>query len=67
MIQNQNPNNFRSGDLKIKITLKFKWFKNHFQNHFKFSLYSSNFDVFYLLTALAIILDCPLSVGYPIQ
>ena len=31
----------------------------------KYSLYRSNIDVFCLLTALAIILDCPLPVGQP--
>ena len=54
-----NQNHFGSGDLKIKIILKIKLF----QNHFKYSLYLSNFDVFCLLTALAIILDCLLPVG----
>ena len=39
-------NHFGSGDLKIKITLKII---------LKYSLYSTNFDVLSLLTALAII------------
>ena len=54
--------------LKIKIQvviwkLKSHWKSNYFKIIFKiilkYSLYRSNFDVFCLLAALAIILDCP--------
>ena len=48
--------------MKIKITLKSNDFKIIFKIILKYSLYSSNFDVFCLLTALAIILDCPLPI-----
>ena len=61
-------------DYKIKIVLevviwksKSHWKSNDFKIIFKiiliYSLYSSNFDVFCLLTALAIMLDWLLPVG----
>ena len=60
--------------IKIQIILevviwksKSLWKSNDFKIILKYSLYSRNFDVFCLLTALAIILDCPLHVGQPIQ
>ena len=69
MILKSKSNHLNEGDLKSKSFGKW-WFENQNQNHIenqndfkilfkiilKYSLYSSNFDVFCLLTALAIIL-----------
>ena len=56
-----NQNHFGSGELKIKIILevviwksKSRWKSNDFKKILKYSLYSSNVDVFCLFTALAI-------------
>ena len=69
MILKSKSDHLNKGDLKSKS--KSHWNSNDFKILFeiilKYSLYSSNIDVFCLLTALAIILDFPLSVGYPIQ
>ena len=65
MILKSKSNYLNKSDLKSKS--KSHWKSNDFKIIFKFilkySLYSSNFDVFCLLRALAIILDCPLPVG----
>ena len=67
MILKSKSNHLNKGDLKSKSKSFWKWWfenQNHIENQIilkslsiilKYSSYSSNFDVFCLLTALAII------------